>query len=466
MNTIRTPSYFIMQSPENINMYYVNNPDNYSNYLNNINYESFDIPMNDAESVKDADDMSVEDNVFIPASAKTLPIVSAKEYFATPSCLHGYKIADLRAILKHYKGRIQMKFYSQDAKRYTRSELQYLRANMKKIYDFSLTGTKQKLMERVVTFFRQEVNAVHIQKLCRGHLVRTMHRLRGPARKDRTICVNDSDFYTLEPLADIPLSNFFSYRGAGDFVYGFELTSIVKHAQNRSRNVLNPYNRELLDPILPTIRKLVRICKIVDAMIHPVEEMVIENVYIAPPLSPTQRMTPPARLPTPPPQLDFTVRTPIAMLADYNSIQMVNHIREVRSKPLDERIQSLFMEIDQLGHYTQAQWFSQLTRLDYIRYFRCLRDIWRYRAQLSPSVKHKICPLWDPFVILTPEQMNSYDLDENQLKSLCLSVMEDMVLTGIDNEYRMLGAFHVLSALTVVSLPARDSMRWLYESIV
>ena len=465
----------------NDRIYFDPNPMVYINtetrhYLNNTNYNLVEIhPMNDMHDAngKDPDTLSVDDNVFVDPAQKMLPILTAQDYYRDPTCMDRYKIADLRAILKHYKSKIKMKFYNYDTKWYSRADLQHLRANLKKMYDFSLTGTKQKMIERIVAFFRQETHVVRIQRRVRGGLVRTMYRLRGPASKDRSICVNDSDFYTLEPLADIPLDNFFSYQGQGDFVYGFELTSIVKHLQNRTRNVLNPYNRELLDPVVPSIRKLVRICKIVDAMINPVVE-VIENVYVAAPSSPppVHRLpTPPLhRLPTPPPQpsqqTDFTLRSTAHMLVDYDAVQMVNQIREIRSKPLDERVQSLFMEIDQLGHYTQPEWFSQLTRLGYVRYFRCLRDIWNYRAQLSSSVKHKICPLWDPFVILTTEQMNSHDLDDHQLKSLCLSVMEDMVLTGIDSEFRMLGAFHVLSALTVVSLPARESMRWLYESIV
>jgi hypothetical protein len=44
--------------------------------------------------------------------------------------------------------------------------------------------------------------------------------------------------------------------------------------------------------------------------------------------------------------------------------------------------------------------------------------------------------------------------------------MENMVYSGINNEIRQIGAFHVLTALTMVSIPARHSMPWLYESIV
>jgi hypothetical protein len=53
-----------------------------------------------------------------------------------------------------------------------------------------------------------------------------------------------------------------------------------------------------------------------------------------------------------------------------------------------------------------------------------------------------------------------------RIRELCISLVEDLVFTGIDDEYRRLGALHVLTALTLVSSAARGSLPWLYESIV
>jgi hypothetical protein len=151
--------------------------------------------------------------------------------------------------------------------------------------------------------------------------------------------------------------------------------------------------------------------------------------------------------------------------APYNVDEMIEKVRQIRRRSLSDRARALFMEIDQLGHYTQMSWFMALNRYECLRYFRCLRDIWMYRAQLSLDIKTRICPLWDPFIAVTYDQVNYTELSEQHLRTLCISVMEDMVLTGVDNEYRTLGSFHVLSALTVVSLQARNNMMWLYESL-
>jgi hypothetical protein len=92
-------------------------------------------------------------------------------------------------------------------------------------------------------------------------------------------------------------------------------------------------------------------------------------------------------------------------------------------------------------------------------------DIWNYRAQLSFDTKRKICPLRDPFGNVYYSLSQLLNLTDDQLKMLCLSVMEQMILTGIDKDHKMLGTFHILTALTVVSGPARANLPWLFESL-
>jgi len=40
-----------------------------------------------------------------------------------------------------------------------------------------------------------------------------------------------------------------------------------------------------------------------------------------------------------------------------------------------------------------------------------------------------------------------------------------MVYCGIDDEYKRIGALHVLTSLTSVSIGARESLPWLYDSL-
>jgi hypothetical protein len=145
--------------------------------------------------------------------------------------------------------------------------------------------------------------------------------------------------------------------------------------------------------------------------------------------------------------------------------QRINRMRTIRAKSVPDRIQTLFMEIDQLGNYTHSQWFSSLERREYIRLFRTLFDIWTYRGQLTRETKLLINIIEDPFNEINRERVYLHEANIEVIKEICLRVMENMVYNGVDDEYRKIGALHVLTALTGVSIGARTSMPWLFEAL-
>jgi hypothetical protein len=140
-------------------------------------------------------------------------------------------------------------------------------------------------------------------------------------------------------------------------------------------------------------------------------------------------------------------------------------LQTMKTRTVSQRMQDLFMEIDLLGNYTQCSWFSSLEKNDYIRFFRCLYDVWSFRAQLCIESKKRICQLYDPFHDMR-FQFRFFQMSKEQMQEICLNVMEAMVHTGVDTEYRKIGTLHVLSVLTIVSMQARNSMTWLYDSLI
>ena len=89
---------------------------------------------------------------------------------------------------------------------------------LKKIARFNhllLGGNKPRLIERIEVYFLLNLYATKIQAYARRFFIRRMFKLRGPGYNAIEKCVNDSDFYTLEPLAEIPKQEFFSYSSGG-----------------------------------------------------------------------------------------------------------------------------------------------------------------------------------------------------------------------------------------------------------
>jgi hypothetical protein len=349
----------------------------------------------------------------------------------------------------------------------------------------SQTGSKRILIGKLQTYFSRNIHALIIQTYMRGYYVRKALNkvLRGKAFMERTLCINECDFYTMDPLDTIPFQQFFSYTDEDQFTYGFDIHSLLTLFQQRGE-IYNPYNRAPMGN--DTLRRMLVVYRMIKVVFpqHALEND--KNAQV-----PRRRRVRRQRMrqtPTTTTTLENTVTTvnevqlprfqmnryqltSVAILSarqDQEEVsnvimQMVNKsqfMNEMRQKPTQTRIQELFMEIDQLGNYTDSAWMLGLPVHPLQLLYRNLLDIWRYRAQIPFEIKHRICPVEDPFGGIVG---NENDLD--YWRRLCLGAMENMVYSAPDIEYRRLGAMHVLSALTVVSLPARTTFLWLYESM-
>uniref|UniRef100_A0A6C0DJN3 SAP domain-containing protein n=1 Tax=viral metagenome TaxID=1070528 RepID=A0A6C0DJN3_9ZZZZ len=335
-----------------------------------------------------------------------------------------------------------------------------------KKYKLLISGNKTALINRLQMHFKQIKNAIILQKNYRRWIVNATYALRGPAFKNRKLCVNDTDFVTMEPLDEIPNENFFSYMDTKQFIYGFNITSIIQMIRSKGK-FNNPYNREELDKkTLKDIKKLYRLCFIVYPDFKNENESVrtsqnnmnnnnIENGNNNNSLN--RHYT-----------NEFRHHNDLITNRYSNLIHGIKEkLRIIREKTIEQRITELFIEFDHLGNYTNRNWFSTLDSTQYIRLYRCILDIWNSRGQLSYSVKSKICLLGSPFTEIIPRTFFTNDsISYERIQNGCLTIFENLVYTGIDEEHRKLGAFHALTSLTVVSRDARQAMPWLYESVV
>lgn len=343
-----------------------------------------------------------------------------------------------------------------------------------KSYKLHITGTKPVLIERIETHYKKTNSSITIQRIFRGTLVRLCIRARGPALKNRSLCVNDTDFVTMDPLPEIPFSHFYSYKDDKEFVYGFHISSLMHLVKSSGYGITNPYNREKIPPHIVT-----DIIRVYNTSIILFEDFRNENATkVTIRNGSAQNYTEPQRVARQNPVNNNTVRTNeldydpyqppinVTSIQDNESVVRLNRIREMRNRPIDQRVRELFAEIDQLGNYTQSSWFTNLTHNEYGRLYRVLYEIWNYRGQMPRTVRNRICPFHGPFESIFNRPIYPSELNYRQLQMACLIVFENMVYSGIDEDHRKLGTFHALSGLTMVSIPARTAMPWLYESIV
>ena len=62
--------------------------------------------------------------------------------------------------------------------------------------------------------------------------------------KNRELCTNNTDFITMEPLKEIKINRFISYKDTDDFIYGFDIVSLYNLIFKNNQDIKNPYNRK------------------------------------------------------------------------------------------------------------------------------------------------------------------------------------------------------------------------------
>jgi len=284
--------------------------------------------------------------------------------------------------------------------------------------NIKISGNKAEIKTRIEDQIRMNIFATKIQKTFRRHMVLEWVKLKG-TRKN---CVNDTDFYTLEPLNEIPYLYFIKYVDASHS-YGFDIKSLCTLA-TKNKKFENPYNRENLKTTFGA--KMVRTVKLTNILFPGNDLMMdIANVYE----SSTNRLV---------------------------TESFSTFFQNLDQLTLDQRITNLFIHIDSLGNYTNKEWLTQLT--EERRYYLVVKinQLWN---KISSELRQKICPHISPF------STGFFGISPTHISTEMVVKMADvLVYSGIDNEHKQLGAMYFLSGLTLVSLNARNQMPWLYEN--
>jgi len=284
-----------------------------------------------------------------------------------------------------------------------------------KFYKLKVTGNKQVLINKVYHYLYFSSYAVVIQKVWRKNLFKTYNKLRGPAKFNRALCVNETDFSSMEPLKEIPFNQFFSYADVDGKIYGFDIVSLYNLLDDEDLKDSNPYNRNPIpNRTKINFKRLLSISKIMGENLN--MNLVVE-----------EETTDPVKL-------------------------------------IETRTVNIFREIDNLGNYTNPVWFTQLNQRQVVKFLQELRDIWVYRAHLDNTTMAEICPPnGNPFDILDMNMILTMPL--YNIKIITLIVIDQFVKNGIDRDSRILGANYVLCALTLVSTEAATALPWLYQSV-
>ena len=294
-----------------------------------------------------------------------------------------YKVAILKEICKHYKLRC--------------------------------SGNKPELTDKIYKYLFESTYSIIIQKFNRKYLINKYNKLMGPAVIKRRLCMNSNDFFTLDNMNEIPYTQFFSYKGENNAVWGFDILSFYNLFIKTHQNVLNPYTREKIESkYFDDINLIVKLSKLLNILVNTTLNENMENISI--------------------------------------------------KKKIELKCLELFQYMDGLGNYTDIKWFLSLERGQLLKLTTELMDIWMYRAQLHPDIKKQIChPSGDPFRHIN---LNSLaNIGFTSLQKSVLAIIEQFIKKGIDRDMQNLGASYILCGLTLVNNDAALALPWLFQSV-
>jgi hypothetical protein len=116
------------------------------------------------------------------------------------------------------------------------------KSNLRKRDLYDLLAARQTPGQAFIINEENTAAVIKIQAVWRGRYTRQMLELRGNAAFNRQLCSNDIDPISLNPIEDLPMKLFFSYRADDGRYYGFDINSLKKCLDNSQ--LKNPFNRE------------------------------------------------------------------------------------------------------------------------------------------------------------------------------------------------------------------------------
>ena len=233
---------------------------------------------------------------------------------------------------------------------------------------------------------------------------RWLAKRAGPLFHAKEESNNPYDFFSSDPVAEIPLRYFISFvdpaTAKGYCMDTRSVTALLQHAVTNKEEPLNPFNRAALPPLF--LRRLKR-----------------HNLV--------------------------TVWEPLKATTEAQAVTMA--------------VSDVFRVMEDLGYYTNPDWFLSLSRQGLQRFYIELADIWYHRASLSSADRARISPK-RPFSVPVTTALV---MQQKALRPLLLDTCRLLVTGAEAKADRQLGVMYIMGALSIVSAGAATANPWVSE---
>lgn len=234
-------------------------------------------------------------------------------------------------------------------------------------------------------------------------------RSQGPAANDRTLAVNDTELYSLEPIKSIPDIYLFSFSDSKKSIWAFDIRTLA-YSLAKGTPQQNPYNRDALSPVI--------MAKLHDR---------------------------------------------IAWLRS-RKYQILHTSTDVLTPEQiwKQHVLDFFLKIESLGFYVSSEWFHEMRVEQHAIFYERLRALWDWRLGLTLADKEAIVPGSRTLFRIVAKDYLWKSLRWWQTTSIWLI---EQFLTGSDQRDKQTqGALYVLMALTSASPAAAAALPWISDT--
>ena len=246
---------------------------------------------------------------------------------------------------------------------------------------------------------------IKLQQGIKERMNQMVVKLRGPGYLDKSLCNNDTDFYSYDSIKDIDEKYFYSYKDSYDFIWFFDIRSLNKLIELKQPN---PYTmKEIPKSIIEEVNKL------------------------------TEKLN----------------------MQEKDELINKKEIKRNKRQIIKQKTIDLFSDIDTLGNYCQPEWFLNLNVSLLKRLYRNLEDIWNYRLQITNEVKSRICPPNGLAFTTRVSDVMRYTSKETLQELILNEIMK--FSNAVTLEDKKLGYMYFIIGLGFVSKECLESHPWL-----
>ena len=270
----------------------------------------------------------------------------------------------------------------------------------------------------------------------------------GPALNNRVLCVNDSDFFTLDELKDIPNDDFFSFSDEKKFIYGFHIDSIIQLILKSDENYFEQFSKKIKHKHIHTNtnNNNHKICyqQFIKLLYNHYSKIKIINPYTR-----------------------FTIDNKIKLNAirlyaqkeyDINKIENIVEVVDIKTL-VKNKCLSIFQKIDMFGYQTDINWLYDQNQTILKIFYKKLALLWNFEFGLNNEARYKIAHSHNIFVNLHDIMISKQD--KYTLLDKILEPVNAMVSNGRTDADKQSGCIIVLYALAFIDNRCVMANPWL-----